>query len=92
MPVLVVTYDLHHPHPNYQSLWNYLGAYPSERVVESTWVISTYKTSEQVRNEIANHVHDYDSVLVIDVGATAAWQGLTPQIGNWLKQHMTAAA
>jgi CRISPR associated protein Cas2 len=93
MSVLIVTYDLHGPVRTYQSLFDYLGTFPSERVVESTWVISAgYKTAEQVRNEIANHVHHDDSVLVIDVGRTAAWQGLPDRVGAWLKRYMTAAA
>lgn len=92
MSTYVISYDLCKPGRDYQRLYDYLKSYAYAHVVESTWVISTYKTAAQVRDDIRALVDGNDQVLVIQTTNNAAWIGLPVAIGNWLKQHLVSAA
>jgi hypothetical protein len=92
MSSYIVTYDLSAPGRNYDSLFGYLKSFPYAHVVESTWVISTYKTAVDVRDEILLHIDSNDHVLVIEATRNAAWFGLPAQVSNWLKKNLASAA
>jgi hypothetical protein len=92
MSTYIVTYDLSAPARDYKRLFDYLKMYPYAHVVESTWVIKTYKTAATVRDEIARYVDSNDKVLVIQTTRNSAWIGLPDEVGNWLKQHLLSAA
>jgi hypothetical protein len=92
MSTYIVTYDLSAPGRNYESLFGYLKQFAYAHVVESTWVITTYKTAVEVRDEILLHIDNNDHVLVIEATRNAAWFGLPAQVSDWLKKYLPAAA
>jgi hypothetical protein len=92
MSTYIVTYDLSAPGRDYQRLYEYLKTYPYAHVVESTWVIKTYKTAATVRDEIAARVDNNDKVLVIQTTMNSAWIGLPAAVGSWLREHLESAA
>jgi hypothetical protein len=88
MPALLVTYDLRAPGRNYQRLLDYLQKYPSIRVVESSWMISTSETAMQVCDEIASYVDSNDRVFVGEVTRNAAWLHLPDAVTAWLNTYL----
>ena len=88
MSVYCVSYDLNKAGQNYanlyeelknsQSWWHYL---------DSTWLISTPETAEQLFQRMKPHIDNNDSMLVI--GVTSARSGwLTNDAWEWLTKHL----
>ena len=82
-----VSYDLNKPGKNYDSLheelkkslnwWHHL---------DSTWLILTNETAEQLWNRISIHVDKNDTVLIMEVRKPASgW--LTQQAWDWINQN-----
>jgi hypothetical protein len=92
MSTYIVTYDLSAPGRDYKRLIDYLKTHSYAHVVESSWVIKTFKSADTLRDEIARYVDSNDKVLVIKTTRSAAWIGLQAAVGNWLKEHLEYAA
>ncbi len=92
MSTYIVTYDLSAPGRDYKRLFDYLKTYTYAHVVESVWVIKTYKSAVTLRDEIKRYVDSNDKVLVIKTTREAAWLGLSAEIGDWLNDHLESAA
>jgi hypothetical protein len=86
--VLLITYDLHRPLQNYTGLheaikrigtwWHHL---------ESTWLVETTLTPQQVWERIATQVDKDDRVFVVRVtSSNSGW--LTQDAWNWLNARV----
>lgn len=92
MSVYCVSYDLNRPGQNYEGLYEELKRSASWwHFLDSTWLIATSESSEQLWSRIAPHVDKTDSVLVIKVvNKSAGW--LPQEAWNWINQHLQVAA
>lgn len=87
-----ISYDLNRPGQKYADLieaikvsgawWHYL---------QSTWLVDTNLTAQQLFNRLRPHIDDNDIVLII--GVTRDYSGWLPEKAwNWLKERMAKAA
>lgn len=90
MAVYMVGYDLNKAGKNYDGLiekikelakgyWHHL---------DSTWLISTDHTAEQVRNSLKPFLDSDDELLVCAVSAPGAWHGINDAGSEWLRTHL----
>lgn len=78
MAVYCVSYDLHRPGQDYSKLIEELESSPDWwHYLESTWLISTNESPDQVWNRIGKHLDKNDRALIIQVGPNC--QGWLPQ-------------
>ena len=89
MAVFAVNYDLRaKAKPDYADLYAELERSPNWwHHLESTWLIVTDETAQQLWNRIARHVHRGDSVLVVEVGDDR--QGWLPSDAwEWIAENL----
>lgn len=89
--VYLITYDLNRPGQNYDGLYKAikkLGAW--WHYLDSTWLVDTNLSSDQIYARIKPHVDDNDHFLIIKV--TRDYTGWLPKKAwEWIKQRVGAA-
>lgn len=86
MKRILISYDLMRPGQDYNDLISYLKSFKHTKPLLSTWLISTTKTAEEVRDEIVNKqlVDGNDKLIAIDTTRDdAAWHGKV----DWLRNN-----
>jgi hypothetical protein len=89
MKVFAVNYDLRvRRKPDYKGLEEELQNSPKWwHYLESTWLILTNETPDQLWSRIASHIHDQDRVLIIEVRDNC--QGWLPkEAWDWIKTNV----
>lgn len=88
MPVYCVSYDLNKAGQNYDALYEQLKSSPGWwHHLDSTWLISTPETAEQLSNRVLQHLDKNDTLLVIRVAKP--YQGwLTKEAWQWIYDHV----
>ena len=84
-----VSYDLRvKAKPDYSGLFEELKNSPAWwHYLESTWLIVTEETVEEVWNRLGRHVHQRDSLLIIEVRNNAqGW--LLKDAWKWINQNV----
>ena len=83
-----LTYDLHKPGQNYEALKKELKASTNWwHYLQSTWLIYTSETANQLWNRIAPIIDKNDSVLIIEVRNNK--QGWLPEEAwKWINSHI----
>lgn len=86
--VHLITYDLHRPVQNYAGLHEEIKKLGSWwHHLESTWLVDTALTPQQVWERLASKVDKDDNVLVIRVtGSHSGW--LPQEAWNWLNARV----
>lgn len=89
MTVYCVSYDLNKAGQNYNPLYEELKSSPGYwHYLDSTWLISTSETAEQLSARIRTNIDDNDNLLVIKVVRDyAGW--LPSKAWEWINQHVT---
>lgn len=89
MTVYCVSYDLNKSGQNYKALYDELESSSGYwHYLDSTWLVSTSETADQLSNRILKHLDSNDSLLVIKVVSPKA--GWLPQDAwDWINQHIT---
>lgn len=90
--VLLVSYDLKSPGGDYSGLFKELKASDGWwHYLESTWLIFTNETPQELYDRLGKHTHKEDRVLVIEIAKPAPRQGWLPQKAwMWIKNHIGA--
>ncbi|MGH1746368.1 MULTISPECIES: hypothetical protein [Enterococcus] len=86
MALYAITYDLHKPIQDYETLHDTiksLGAY-SKRF-DSFWLIDTSFSASEIRDKINNVIDSNDVALVIEVRKHWASHNLPKEAVDWLK-------
>jgi hypothetical protein len=89
MSAILITYDLHRPHQNYEGLIEgikNLGAWC--HYLESTWVVVTSHTPVQVRDKLKSYLDGNDTILIIDITGDTYSGWLTQEAWDWLQKHV----
>lgn len=88
MKVYQVSYDLRKQR-NYDALYDRIKRYSNWcHALESSWVIATDQTAEQVLNYLSPALDRDDGLLVTRLEGEAAWVGLDKRVSDWLKQQL----
>lgn len=85
MSVYCVSYDLNQAGQNYNALYNELKKSPGWcHPLDSTWLISTGETAQQLSDRLRRHLDNNDTLLVI--GVTKEYAGwLTQDTWDWMR-------
>lgn len=84
----IISYDLLAPNRNYNDLYEAIKKYPFwGRLTESTWAVTTNKTSVEIRDELLPHIDKNDRLIVIQSGKYAAWTNVMAY-DIWVKQNI----
>ena len=88
MSVYCVSYDLNKAGQNYNALYEELKKSPGWcHPLDSTWLISTRETAQQLSDRLRRHLDNNDTLLVIVV--TKEYAGWLPKTAwDWMKQHI----
>lgn len=91
---LMVGYDLNRPGQNYPELFAQLKSFSNWwHCLDSTWLVRTTLTAEQVRDQLSRHIDRNDKMLVLDVTNDSwAWLGFNEECGRWFASNMSATA
>lgn len=93
MNTIIINYDLNKPGQNYSDLYQKIKSLGSAwcHPLESTWIVKTNMTYEQVRDSLKSVIDKNDKLLVIDLKGNAAWHGLDSECSQWLKNNYGAS-
>lgn len=88
MTVYCVSYDLNKSGQKYDDLYEELKSSPGYwHHLDSTWLISTTETAEQVYSRLRKHLDDNDRILIIKV--VRDYQGwLSESAWKWIRDHV----
>ncbi len=65
MSVLSINYDLKTPGKDYGKLYDEIKSYTWCKILESSWLIDTSKTPQDVRDHLNSHVDSNDEIFVV---------------------------
>lgn len=89
MSAILITYDLHRPHQNYTGLIEdikNLGSWC--HYLESTWIVITSLSPEQVTDKLKGSLDGNDAMLVLDITGDAYSGWLTEKAWDWIREHV----
>ena len=84
----LITYDLCKPGQNYDDLIKAIKTYSWCKVAESAWVITSSKTSVEIRDHLKSKIDKNDVLFVAKLNGEAAWCGASDSVTKWLKENL----
>ena len=87
---LIVTYDLSNPGRNYEALLRKIKTYKNwARLGGSSYIIMVDQGTKtaQHRDYFASILDANDKLYVSALGKDAAWQGLSAEVSNWIREN-----
>lgn len=91
MTTYVISYDLHKPGRNYESLYEAIKGVSGDwaHINESVWAVkSTQHSSGKIRDILKAKMDNNDNLFVGKLTSEAAWFGLTEALTKWLKENL----
>lgn len=86
--VLLIGYDLKKPIQNYEALFEAIKAYGTWwHHLDSTWLIETNSSPQEVLQNLQQHLDANDELLVIQVSKSWWAAGFQQRAYDWLKQR-----
>jgi hypothetical protein len=85
----MIGYDLNRPHQDYKDLIDAiknLGTW--WHCLDSTWLIKTNQSAEQIRNGLKAHIDSNDELLVASLSGESAWAGFDDKCSEWLRNNI----
>jgi len=88
MTVHCVSYDLNKSGQNYNALYDELKKSPGWcHALDSTWLVSTTETAQQLSDRLRRHLDNNDTLLVMAVAKdNAGW--LPQSTWDWINKHV----
>jgi len=92
MAVYQIDYDLRNQR-DYQALYERIQSYGVWcRPLQSTWIIQTSQSAEQVRDHIFGAMDRDDGLLVTRLFGEAAWRNIDNDVSSYLKDMLERRA
>jgi hypothetical protein len=89
MKSILITYDLHKPARDYQTLYDAIMSYTDyKRVLESVWVIKTNLNALDVVNHLSGYVDSNDTVFTASLSRDVAWLRIPDDVAGWLNSQL----
>src|SRR5262249_3518629 len=89
MSTYLVCYDLNKPGQDYSDLINAIKAYGTWwHHLDSTWIIQTNQTAQQIRDNLVAHIDANDELLVVGSSGEGAWSGFNEKGSRWLDDNL----
>ena len=88
MAVFTVSYDLNKSGQNYEALWAELKRTQYNHILDSTWLISTTETVEQISDRLRKHMDQNDHVIISRLNA-GQYNGWMPKdVWEWIRTRL----
>lgn len=71
--------DLRNKLANFEAYWHCL---------DSTWIVKTDITPEELRNSLQLNMENDDKLLVVELAANASWAGFGADCSDWLTDNI----
>lgn len=86
----MIGYDLVKPGKDYSNLIGAIKTVSQNwwHCLDSTWIIKTEKSAEQVRDFLFNHIDGNDRLLVATLSAPGAWAHFSQECSDWLRNNL----
>lgn len=86
----LISYDLLKPGQDYASLSDAIKRLATTwwHHLDSTWLVVTSLSCQQVRDAIGAHLDSNDKLLVVELKGVAAWRGIPANGSDWLKANI----
>jgi len=92
MRTIQINYDLSVPGRNYEAVETYIKSLGGWcHLLESLWLVRTWKTASDVRDELKAIVHTKDKVATFDVTGVPWATNFTADTTTWMHRNMRAA-
>ena len=89
MKSYMIGYDLNAPGKNYDTLFEGIKNLGNWwHCLDSTWIIKSNLTAEQIRDNLKQYVDSNDNLLVATLTGEAAWWGFRKECSDWLKSNL----
>jgi hypothetical protein len=90
MAIYVVGYDIHPKvGETYGELVKTLESFGTYwHCLDSTWLIKSELSADQVRNKLWAHMRADDQLLVVTYSRPSAWNGFTGDCHSWLDKNL----
>jgi hypothetical protein len=86
--VLLISYDLKSPSADYKPLYEAIKSYGYWwHHLESTWIIDTPQTPEQVFNHLRPHIKSNDKLFIMRIQGNGWASGIAQSGFDWLKDR-----
>jgi len=91
MATHIIGYDLRRPGQDYTNLENAIKGFATWwHNLDSTWLVTTHWSAEQIRDDLMQHIDANDKLLVAKLSGEAAWYGFSPEGSQWIKTQLAA--
>ncbi|MFJ4786031.1 hypothetical protein [Streptomyces sp. NPDC088794] len=86
----MISYDLKKPGQDYTTLIKQIKSLGSSwcHALESTWLVATQKSADQVRGTLKSYMDANDLILVVNVTSDDYSGYLEDEVVKWLRTHM----
>ncbi|MEC5395253.1 CRISPR-associated protein Cas2 [Bergeyella sp. RCAD1439] len=89
MKSILIGYDLNSTGQNYESLIEAIKEFGIWwHCLDSTWIIKTSLTPEQIRDKLLLKIDANDELLVVELVRNAAWYGFNKECSDWLQNNL----
>ncbi len=90
MSLYCIGYEVVDPGNTYPSLIEEIETYEAWwHCLDSTWIIDSSKTADQVREHLQQYVGLNDRLLVVEIIGNASWAGFNHECSDWLTNIFT---
>jgi hypothetical protein len=85
MALYAIGYELENLATTYATLIEEIETYETWwHCLESTWIIGSPKTADQVKNHLQQYIGLNDKLVVVEIVGNAAWVGFDKECSDWL--------
>jgi hypothetical protein len=89
MSVYIISYDLKKPGQDYAALYEELKKTTWWHYLESTWLLNTPESIDNLRKRLFAMMDQNDSLFIIELSAKNNYTGWLPQKAwDWIKQNL----
>ena len=89
MKSYLIGYDLNKSGQDYSSLIEQIKKLGTWwHCLDSTWVIKTNSSAQQIRDFLRKYIDSNDELLVVHLSGEAAWAGFKKECSEWLKNNL----
>jgi hypothetical protein len=89
MKSYLIGYDLRKPGQDYKDLIEAIKKLGTWwHCLDSTWIIKSNLSAEQIRDKLTPHIDANDKLLVVKLFREAAWIGFDKNCSDWLQNNL----
>lgn len=85
----IITYELYKQGQNYEKLIQRIKSYGTwARLGGSEYIVISTQSAVEIRDYLSIVIDNNDSIFVGTLIAPAAWNGMTEEVSNWIRNNL----